>query len=372
MSIHERIIDAIDGWDAVDGPLDWPEARFDELANKVFAHQYGNNEPYRDFCDRRGVTPADEPGAIGIPAVPTDAFKRVRLFCDEAEPKRTFRTSGTTGDARGAHHFRTLEVYERALHPPFRRFCNPRGRTLRFLALAPSFGDVPESSLSFMLGELVEAYGDGESGFFVGIDGGEWRIDVEDIAEAIDEARTDGEPVLLFGTAFAYAELFERVDRDLSLCDGSVVVETGGFKGRFRQMTREGLYEQFCERFGVELQTRRERSAPPRAMSEYGMTELSSQCYTDEIAGGDRASGLLYAPPWLDVRIVDPVSLEPVGESGRAGLIRFVDLANVDSVSAIQTSDRGVLHADGGLELLGRAEGAELRGCSLLIEEITS
>lgn len=357
-----QITDTIQNWNPVTDPLTWSDERFEKLARHLFDHQYRGNEPYRRLCDRRGVTPDTEPDVADIPAVPTDAFKEVRLLSGGESPTDTFRTSGSTAGVRGEHHFYTLDVYRASLHPTFQRFCNPSGDTLRMLVVAPSPKDMPESSLSFMLGELLEHYGDAKSDFFVTLDANDdWDFDAKGLARALDEACDDGAKTLIFGTAFGFAEFFERTDPSWSLPEDSLVVETGGFKGRVRHLSRDELYEMFTHRLGLP------RS---RCMAEYSMTELSSQTYTDHIIAGTSATGRFFAPPWLRIDIVDPLTLRPFEERGRTGLIRFFDLANVDSVSAIQTSDRGILHEDGGLELLGRAPDSELRGCSLTIEEI--
>lgn len=359
----QQLLEAINAWNPVDDPLFWPDDRFDELAAQCFRHQYDNVPAYRRLCNGRGVTPADDPHYTEIPAVPTDAFKHVRLFADDAEPTRTFRTSGTTTDARGAHHFRTLDAYRASLHPPFVRFCNPSDTPIRFLTIAPAPHNLPDSSLSFMLGELVEHHGDTHSGFFVTTDtDGTWQLDTDGFAEALDRACSDDTETLVFGTAFAFAEFFVRLDDDWQLPEGSRIVETGGFKGRHRQLSRRDLYDAFTARLGV---------PESRCLSEYSMTELSSQTYTDEISAADETTGRFRSPPWLAVDIVDPLKLTPL-DPGETGLIRFFDLANIDSVSAVLTSDRGVAHPDNSFELLGRAPDSDLRGCSLTIEEIVS
>ena len=360
-ALHRRVIDAIESWDPTGHSHRWPRARFDALAAELFAHQYTHIEAYRTLCDGRGVTPGGDPSPDEIPAVPTDAFKFTDLFAG-AEPAHVFRTSGTTADeARGEHHFRTRDVYRASLHPTFKRFCNPGGDRLRMLILAPSPEHLPDSSLSFMLGALVQRHGDAESDYFVTLDDdGRWEFATDALCRALDKACDDQATTMLLGTAFGFAEFLERQDRRWQLPEDSRLMETGGFKGRFRDLSRAELYAQFADRFGLP------RS---RCLSEYSMTELSSQTYTDHLVSAE-ATGRFYGPPWLDIKVADPVSLEAIDEVETPGLIRFFDLANVDSVCAIQTSDRGIIHADGGLQFLGRAPDAQLRGCSLTIEEL--
>ena len=359
--IDQTIIDAIQSWTPGSDPLSWRAEKFQALADQLFHYQYTHNQAYRTLCDNRGITPDSSPSVNEIPAVPTDAFKVAHLFSD-AEKVHTFRTSGTTGEARGAHHFRTLDVYAASLHPTFQHFCNPEAMALRCLILAPPPAQMPESSLSYMLGELLGRWGDEKSRYFVDLDDqGQWQLDASALEQALHEACADNTRTMVFGTAFAFAEFFDRLHRSWQLPEGSRLMETGGFKGRTRTISRDELYQAFTDRLGI---------APSYCLGEYSMTELSSQTYTDRLIAGDAATGRFYGPPWLKIDVVDPLTLSPIDTRGQVGLIRFFDLANIDSVSAIQTSDRGIVHPDGGLELLGRAPDAELRGCSLTIEEI--
>ncbi len=363
MQSIEKIIEAIEGWDWCDGPLEWPDERFTGLAREVFAAQFEANAPYRSFCEKRGVGPDDIGSYRDIPAVPTDVFKHVRLTT-AAEPVRTFRTSGTTLGERGEHHFGTLAAYEASLVGPFKRFCVPDVDELRMLVIAPSGRDLPDSSLSFMLDELVERFGDANSAFFVQPgDGGELQMRFDELRQALDKAQADGVTTMLLGTAFGFIEFFDSCEHDWQLPEGSRIMETGGFKGKSREASRDELYELFQTRLGI-----------PEAMcvSEYSMTELSSQAYSGRGPGvqGSGSPGSLQTPPWARVEIVDPLTFDPIEEVGAQGLIRWYDLANTESVVVVQTSDLGVLVEGGGFRLLGRAPQAELRGCSLTIEEI--
>ncbi|MBA2662038.1 MAG: hypothetical protein H0U74_07055 [Bradymonadaceae bacterium] len=360
-SITTRLIEAIEGWDPLHGPLVWSDELFDELARAVFAHQYKHNAAYRGYCESSGVRPESLNTWRDLPAVPTDAFKYVRLSAAE-QPVRTFRTSGTSADARGEHHFGTLDVYKAALHGPFVRFCLPEQRPIRMLVVAPSPDDLADSSLSFMLGELVARWGDAESGYFFGPgQSGAFEPDFEGLGRALDRAQADDVVTMVLGTAFGFIEFFDHNAGRWSLPAGSRVMETGGFKGRTRELTRAELYGLFEQRLGI---------STAMCVSEYSMTELSSQAYSDNLASGIQENVRLRVPPWARVEVVDPVSLRPLKGGTQRGLIRWIDLANVDSVCAVQTSDMGIVDEDGGFLLLGRAAEAELRGCSLTIEEI--
>ena len=358
---YQQVFRAIESWEADHGPLGWSDARFDALAWTVFAHQFVRVEPYRRLCQSRGVTPDTFGGHRQLPAVPTDAFKRLWLSAaPPGQEVRTFRTSGTTHGERGAHPFATLDLYRASLHPPFARFCLPPGRRqgapLAMICLVAEPSAQPDSSLSFMAGELVERWGErGGSGFFFDPQRG---VAVEAVARALDRACERGRPVFVLGTAFSFVALFDALPdaRRWSLPTGSAAMETGGIKGRSRVLSRGELYGLIASRLGLE--------AEAQIHGEYSMTELSSQAYS---VGPE---GRFFAPPWARILVVDPVTLEPLEEPGSVGLIRWIDLANVDSVAAIQTSDRGRIGEDGSLELLGRAADAELRGCSLTVEEI--
>ncbi len=362
-ALHRSLTDAIDAWQRrSQRPLDWPDSRFQSLAHRLFAHQYSHNEPYRTLCKGRSISPNDNPPVDTIPAVPTDAFKVAHLFCADGDPQRTFRTSGTTGDQRGAHHFSDLQTYRRSLLAAFAHFCLHDDRPqLPFAMIAPSANALPDSSLSFMLHALMERHGTPHSQWLVSLDDqGRWHLDIDAWQSLVDRCLHNDDPLFCFGTAFGFASLFSNWDHSVELPPGSRLVETGGFKGRFKSLTRQDLYQAFTDRLGL---------TPHRCLSEYSMTELSSQLYTDGFLRGPQATGRLYAPPWLRVSIVDPIDFEPL-PTGDEGLIRLFDLANIDSVCAIQTSDQGRLHTDGGLTLVGRAPDADLRGCSLTIEEL--
>jgi hypothetical protein len=360
-SPHAAIIADIEGWDARHGQLVWPDELFNAHVRAIFAHQYAHNKPYRAFCDGRGASPATVYTWRDVPAVPTDVFKHVRLTCADT-PVRTFRTSGTTQGARGAHHMGTLDVYRASLRGPFMRFMLPDAPPpMRVIALIPHPAALPDSSLSFMAGELEQ-------------DGWLWAVtptagfDHEAIYDALSVACDAGEPVMLLGTAFAFAEVIEQADaRNLrwALPAGSRLMETGGFKGRGRELTREAFYAALTDTFGIPAWA---------CVAEYSMTELSSQAYTDTLFhvkhGQPWLPARLVTPPWARMEIVDPTTLEPYDTRGVAGLIRWIDLANTESVLAVQTSDLGIKHDDGSVTLLGRAPDAALRGCSLTIEEI--
>ena len=282
--------------------------------------------------------------------VPTGAFKEARLAIFPPEDTiRTFRTSGSTTEARGALHLDTLALYDASLLATFRAFLCPDVARIRFLVLTPSAAEAPDSSLSYMFERAMSVLGTPDSRFYI-------RAGAMDAGALVAELSQLREPVLLAGTAFAFVHLLdwlEARDATVSLPAGTRVMETGGFKGRSRELTREELHGAITSRLGV-----------PRAriVNQYGMCELGSQFYEASLRSG-AATELKTVPPWVRTRVIDPVTLRDVA-AGETGVLVHYDLANTGSVFVVMTSDLGVM-GDAGFRVLGRLRGAEARGCSL-------
>ena len=327
---------------------DSDDARFQELALALFAHQFANNRPYRRLCEARGATPESVFEWREIPAAPASAFKRFSLTCvpvASCEPEsggRIFHSSGTTG-AETSRHFLdsdALSLYETSLRVGFQLAA---GKLAGIIALMPMPHLAPHSSLSFMLDVLIRDLG----GAWV------WADNLQhSLAELLRRVQRNPMPIAVFGTAFAFMNLFDATQDRFELPEGSLVIETGGFKGRSREVSREELYALIRSRFGV---------SDENCHSEYGMSEMASQFYSVGVHG--RKVG----PPWVRTRTIDPITGTDA-QPGRPGLLCHYDLANFNSALAVQTEDLGTLHDDGSFELLGRAPGAVLRGCSLLAE----
>lgn len=333
------------------------DVSFNRYALALFRYQYEGIESYRQLCDRRNLTPPTVSDYREIPSVPTDAFKHLSLFSG-TKIARTFLTSGTMQGGRGAHHFETLDIYRASMDRPFSHFLLGDLAPCPFLILAPGTEDLLESSLSFMLSEMADKYASRVE-YFVDISiENELEMRYQELAKSLDEVR---EPVLILGTAFALVGFFDTYSqRRWSLPKGSVVMETGGLKGRGREINRKSFYEMIIRFLGV---------LPTHIVSEYSMTELSSQAYTNSYAENLHWEKAVYKiPPWARVDLVNPMTMK-VEDGLERGMLRWFDLANLHSVSAILTSDIGKKTKDGFL-LFGRASEAELRGCSLTIEEI--
>lgn len=343
-------------------------ARFDDLARRAFAFQVEHAPAVAALAAARGVSPAALAGWREVPPVPALAFKSVDLSVrrgDGARPAggvETFRSSGTTGRARSVHRHAFPELYRTAIDASFPRHCWPGpfpAGGVPVLSLVPPRHVLPDSSLSFMVDHVMRRWGSpGETAYAFGAAG----LDGEAAAAWAARREREGRPGLVLATAFALATWLDELEAAGAghrLPAGTVLFETGGFKGRTRELGRSDLLRLVDERLGV---------PPERVVREYGMTELTSQLYTDILAGGD--PDLFVAPHWVRVRVLDPETLAEA-RPGQAGLVAVFDLANLSSTVHLLTEDLGALEP-GGLRLLGRAAGAELRGCSLAAEEITS
>jgi hypothetical protein len=333
---------------------------FDALAVDLDRFQHAHVEGYARLCAARGVDPRSIVRAEQAPAVPTDAFRLARVFAfDEVEARVVFRTSGTTVPPRGVHAFRDLRAYDAAALAFGRRMlaCDVEDR-VPVLVLGPDEKEAIDSSLAHMCALFARAFGALESAdrtFF--LRGGALRVD--DFRRRVsDLART--KPAIVLATSFALVHLLEAIGGEvLALPEGSRVMQTGGFKGRSREVAADDLRRAVAAAFGVDLRS---------VVSEYGMTELSSQLWEATLVDPRAAHGVYVEPPWMRVVPVEPETLAPVAD-GEVGVARIEDLANVDSAFAILALDR-VRRVAGGIELLGRVPGATPRGCSIALDEM--
>ncbi len=342
------------------------DADFNTLALGVFRYQFQNNSPYRAFCERRDATPRTVRQWSAIPAVPTSAFRAVPLVCgDPADVEAVFRTSGTTvgPERRGEHYVPDLTLYHASLRAGFAAHLLPDGARLPVLSLIPPPRELPDSSLSHMVNAVMTEFGAAGSAYFMGPAG----IDHRDLIEALRSAERDNQPVCVLATSFALVHLLdalrERGER-FRLPAGSRLMDTGGFKGRSRHVSRNELYDLIGSELGI---------PPAWCVNEYGMTEMSSQFYDTEAgepAGSVLAERVHRRPGWVRTRAVDPETLALLPD-GETGILRHWDLANLGSVAVLQTEDLGLYEEDG-FRMLGRAEAAAPRGCSLATEELLS
>lgn len=340
-----------------------PDEAFDTLAKHIFAFQFERNLPYRAYCMSKRVTPQTLANWMQIPPMPVDGFKMLTLTSvPEQDCEAVFTTSGTTHPGqRGRNFHPDLQVWDESMIVPFRHFIMPDRERIRIAVLSPAWDMNEHSSLSRYLTRAVEQCGAEGSGFFFHEDG----LDFTGVERFLDEAAADGEPVMLMGASSAYLYLLDYLDKQgktYALAADSRVFDTGGFKSTRTDMTVDDLYAAFERVFGVK------RS---HCVNMYGMTELSSQIYDQNILSyyTDGSSNYLKATPsWVRSVFLDPASLTPVAD-GEQGVIAHYDLANWNSCLAILTEDLGV-RTEHGYVLNGRAKGAEARGCSITVDEV--
>lgn len=332
---------------------------FDHLALELFVYQFQRNGRYQVFCEAQGASPASVKVWQDIPAVPIGAFKSVEFSTfPTAQAAAVFHSSATTTGTPSRHFLRTLTFYETALKTSFRQWVLGDGAALSFLILAPSPAEAPHSSLSWMLDVVKRQWGAPGSDYFVH----RGLLDEPRLGRTLRKMQESARPVALLGTTLAFLKFFDYCDSQkwrFNLPRKSRLLDTGGMKTQQREIARPEFVARVQEILGIPQN---------HCINEYGMAELSSQFY------GKGASLYLQGPPWVRTLVMDRVTGKPA-PAGSVGLLRHFDLANVDSVMAIQTEDLGsmpsALAASGGgpaFVFEGRASAAELKGCSLAAE----
>lgn len=335
-------------------------AERDGLLLELAQYQMRWVTPYGNFAAQRLRGRALD-AADAVPALPTDGFRFARISSrSEQEDLRRFQSSGTTQDTRSLHPLQDLSLYDLGAKIAARHALFPDLERMQLLILAPREAELPESSLSYMLARFVEWFGAAHTHYV-------WPIDSESLTgldRSLREAERTGTPVALLGTSFAFVHALDALkDARYALPEKSRIMQTGGFKGRSREIAPDAMRAWLSERFGV---------PGPYIVAEYGMTELSSQLYEttlrDAALGHTLRPRRLWAPSFVRLNLVQPESMQFVEGAGE-GLVRIDDLANLDSVAAIQTADVGVRDAHG-VALRGRAQGAIARGCSITADEL--
>lgn len=358
-------------------PADWlapaeSEAQFAALARELFRLQFTANAPFRALCLLRGLTPDSLRDWRELPALPTDAFKEADVSClASAERTAVFHSSGTTQQQPSRHHHsaESLALYEASLKPWFQQHLlgdlaelieNEQLRPWEqpgFLALTPPPAIAPHSSLVHMLEVVAREFGASDSLFAGRLDAeGTWALDLDRVLFAIRKSMCANRPLVLLGTAFNFVHLLDHFAANnirYRLAEGTRVMETGGYKGRSRELPKRELHALITKHLGIPAE---------RIVTEYGMSELSSQAY--ETGNAERGARSFHFPPWARALVISPETGREVSDGG-TGLLRIIDLANAWSVLAVQTADLAIRRGDG-FELLGRAAAAEARGCSLM------
>ncbi len=310
---------------------------FEQTALEVFHFQALTNPVYAEFIQYLGVDSGSIKTLEKIPFLPIEFFKSKKVLVEGEAVQIEFGSSGTGGPERSVHYVSRPEIYEQSFLQGFRNIYGEPGDWI-IIALLPSYLERQDSSLIYMVKGLMEESGLEEQGFFL-------EMDIALIA-LLKRLQQNKKKVLLIGVTFALLELCEKINFPLDNC---VILETGGMKGRGKEITREELHEVLQEKL-----------KPAGLHSEYGMTELFSQAYATE-------NGLFQTPPWMRVlmrEVNDPMSYCGVGKTGG---INVIDLANLYSCSFIATKDLGRMQADGRFEVLGRFDYSDVRGCNLMV-----
>ena len=316
---------------SVSNPLD-----FEGLALEVFQYQYLNNPVYKTYCNHLGKSPSNVLQIQQLPFLPIEFFKSRKITSTQKEAAVIFESSGTTQSTRSKHYVPDLNLYRESFLKSFSLFYGPVEEYC-ILALLPSYLEREGSSLVFMVDELISISEHPESGFYLN--------NLEALQKKLVRLKKNQTKTLLIGVSFALLDLAEQFPMQL---ENTIIMETGGMKGRRKELIREELHQILKDAFGVS-----------KIHSEYGMTELLSQAYS-------QGKGLFKSPPWMKVITRDTEDPLSVQAHGKTGGINIVDLANLYSCSFIATQDLGKTYLDGSFEVLGRFDHSDIRGCNLL------
>ena len=312
-------------------------SEFETLAMEVFRFQYENNAVYKAFCTHLGKFPENVNQLEDIPFLPIEFFKSKKVIRDNQENEVVFSSSGTTGDITSKHYVTSLELYRQSYLKGFAQFYGDIEEYC-ILALLPSYLERKGSSLIYMVDDLIKKSGHSESGFYLD--------ELASLHSKLQQLDAGEQKTLLIGVSFALLDFVEKYPLKLQ---NTIIMETGGMKGRRKEMIRTELHEMLSKGFGVK-----------KIHSEYGMTELLSQAYS-------KGNGIFHTPPWMKILIrdtEDPLSLQ---KSGKTGGLNVIDLANMNSCSFIATQDLAKCYDDNSFEILGRFDNSDIRGCNLMV-----
>jgi phenylacetate-coenzyme A ligase PaaK-like adenylate-forming protein len=314
------------------------EKQFASIALEVFQFQFKHNPVYQKYCTIINKTPADVQLVTDVPFLPIGFFKTHRIETTSFHPQLIFKSSGTTGGVTSNHYVKDTKLYVKSFLAGFQKFYGDV-RQYCIIGLLPSYLERGNSSLVYMVDRLISESAHEDSGFYL--------YEFDKLDRVLKKLEAAGQKTILIGVTYALLDFGGQYPQQLQ---NTIVMETGGMKGRGREMTKAELYEHLKSSFGVS-----------HIHSEYGMTELLSQAY-----GID---GIFKTPPWMQIFLrdeTDPLSVYPFLQK-HSGAVTIVDLANLYSCSFIAAEDLGKTHSDGGFEVLGRMDNSDIRGCSLLV-----
>ena len=313
------------------------DAQFSDVALQIFRYQAQQCSVYREFISALKVDPFAVQNLSQIPFLPIEFFKTHRVLSSPDEVQVAFTSSGTTGIATSSHFITDVSWYEQSFRQAFRLFYGDI-KDYCVLALLPSYLEREGSSLIYMANDLIKQSANADSGFFL--------YNYAELLARLKKQLQAQMPTLLIGVTFALLDFIEHYQLHFPEL---IIMETGGMKGRRREMIREELHDALCAGFGVST-----------IHSEYGMTELLSQAYS-------RGEGIFNCPPWMKIITRDTNDPISILEAEKTGGINVIDLANINTCSFIATQDLGRVYKDGSFEVLGRFDNADIRGCNLLI-----
>lgn len=309
---------------------------FEALALDIFRFQFDNNAVYRSFCDLLYKHPADVKHIKDIPFLPIQFFKTHQVLSSNKTIEKTFTSSGTTGSITSKHHVVDVKLYEESYNKGFTHFYG-NIEDYVVLALLPSYLERDGSSLIYMANDLITKSKRSESGFYLN--------NYNDLIKTLHDLEHKKQKTLLIGVSFALLDLAEN--HQLSL-KHTVIMETGGMKGRRKEIIRQELHDILKKGFGVE-----------HIHSEYGMTELLSQAYS-------KGNGIFQCPPWMKILTRDTEDALTIQPSNKTGGINIIDLANINSCAFIATQDLGKVYKNNTFEIIGRFDNSDIRGCNLM------
>ena len=312
-------------------------SQFNNLALSVFRLQAKHNKVYHKFLSFLNVDPDAVETVQEIPFLPIQFFKTNKVISNKNAVEQIFTSSGTTGNLTSKHFVTDVSIYQESYTKAFERFYG-KIEDYTILALLPSYLEREGSSLIYMVADLIKRSKNKNSGFYLS--------NFSELRNVLIDLEKTNNKVLLFGVSFALLDLVEKISFNLK---NTIIMETGGMKGRRKELIRSELHELLKKGFGVN-----------HIHSEYGMTELLSQAYS-------KGEGIFNSPPWMKVLIRDPENAMELLPHKRTGGINIIDLANINSCAFIATQDLGKTHVDGSFEVLGRFDHSDLRGCNLLI-----
>jgi phenylacetate-coenzyme A ligase PaaK-like adenylate-forming protein len=311
-------------------------AQFEELALNIFKFQFENNTVYRSFCDLLYKHPADVKQISDIPFLPIQFFKTHEVLSSKQPIEKVFTSSGTTGNTTSKHFVSDISLYQDSYNKGFTHFYNAIEDYV-VLALLPSYLERDGSSLIYMANDLIKQSKKPESGFYLN--------NLKDLAKTLKELEARKQKTLLIGVSFALLDLVEQFQFQLQ---HTVVMETGGMKGRRKEIIRQELHSILSSGFGVS-----------KIHSEYGMTELLSQAYS-------KGDGIFECPPWMKILTRDTEDALTLQQPNKTGGINIIDLANINSCAFIATQDLGKIYPNGSFEIIGRFDNSDIRGCNLM------